>query len=208
MRKNGQLSLKESLVMLALLTAQAAFAQDPMAIKEMKPKRDVVPKPAAHKTTSHAAPHKTVHAGHKGESQSGGAGAGAGEGAGAAEAGAAKPVIKHIIGGASTESIRAYCSQVWGKLQNNWQLPDGNNHVTLSGPIDSDGSLGEISANSSPKNGDAEAAAMSALERSKPLNLLPKGMARGKITIIFDSKADPHGDSSSGGSVRLDPVNQ
>lgn len=129
---------------------------------------------------------------------------------------AAKPVAKAAApakktvtraGGASEASIKAYCNHVWQKLNNNWIVPDGNNHVTLTVPISSDGSLGDISAVSTPKNSDAEAAALTALERSKPLDLLPSGMGSGKLTVTFNSKADPHGDSESGGSVRLDPVN-
>lgn len=121
----------------------------------------------------------------------------------------ASPAQKTVTrsGGASEASIKAYCNRVWQKLNNNWMVPDGNNHVTLTVSISSDGSLGDISAVSTPKNNDAEAAALTALERSKPLDLLPSGMGNGKLTVTFNSKADPHGDSESGGSVRLDPVN-
>lgn len=122
---------------------------------------------------------------------------------------AAVPAKKTVTrsGGASEASIKAYCNHVWQKLNNNWIVPDGNNHVTLTAAISSDGSIGDMSAVSTPKNNDAEAAALTALERSKPLDLLPTGMASGKLTVTFNSKADPHGDSESGGSVRLDPVN-
>lgn len=193
---NSKVSLT---VLFGLLLAARVSAQDPQKLipAEHKPKPAAVKveshaqshavKPSAHKA-SHSVPHQSSHAPQNSDN-------------------ASAPAVRHA-GGASTESIRAYCSAVWNKLQNNWQLADGNNHVTLTAPISSDGSLGDISVESSPKNSDAEAAAMSALERSKPLNLLPSGMNAGKIKIIFDSKADPHGDSSSGGSVRLDPVNQ
>ncbi|MBX9939492.1 MAG: hypothetical protein K2Y32_09575 [Candidatus Obscuribacterales bacterium] len=109
-------------------------------------------------------------------------------------------------GGASQAAIRAYCNQTWSKIISKWLLADGNNHVTITSEISSDGSLGDLSVTSSPKSAEAEAAAINALQESKPLNLLPSGMSRAKITIVFDSKADPHGDSSSSGSVRLDPI--
>ncbi|MBN8661228.1 MAG: TonB family protein [Candidatus Obscuribacter phosphatis] len=108
--------------------------------------------------------------------------------------------------GASQAAIRAYCNQTWSKIIGKWLLADGNNHVTITCEISSDGSLGDLSVTSSPKSAEAEAAAINALQESKPLNLLPSGMSRAKITIVFDSKADPHGDSSSSGSVRLDPI--
>ncbi len=109
-------------------------------------------------------------------------------------------------GGASQAAIGAYCGRVWAKVAGKWLVPDGNNHVVLTTELASDGSYGDISVTSSPKNQEAEAAAMTALDQSKPLDLLPTGMARGKMTITFDSKADPHGDCSSSGSVRLDPL--
>lgn len=109
-------------------------------------------------------------------------------------------------GGASQAAIGSYCGKVWSKVSSKWLVPDGNNHVVITTELASDGSYGDISVTSSPKNQEAEAAAMTALEQSKPLDLLPTGMARGKMTITFNSKADPHGDCSSGGSVRLDPL--
>lgn len=117
-----------------------------------------------------------------------------------------KPVVKIQTGGPSKAAVESYCGHVWNKIYSKWILPDGNNHVTLTAEIGSDGSLGDISANSTPKNAEAEAAAMTALDQAKPLDLLPSGMNSGKLTINFNSKADPHGDSSSGGSVRLDPI--
>lgn len=117
-----------------------------------------------------------------------------------------KPAVKIQTGGPSKAAVESYCGHVWNKIYSKWILPDGNNHVTLTAEIGSDGSLGDISANSTPKNAEAEAAAMTALDQSKPLDLLPSGMNSGKLTINFNSKADPHGDSSSGGSVRLDPI--
>lgn len=125
-----------------------------------------------------------------------------GAAAGKVPAKAARPVQ----GGASQAAIGAYCGRVWGKVASKWLVPDGNNHVVITTELASDGSYGDISVTSSPKNQEAEAAAMTALDQSKPLDLLPTGMARGKMTITFDSKADPHGDCSSGGSVRLDPL--
>jgi hypothetical protein len=60
---------------------------------------------------------------------------------------------------------------------------------------------------SSPKSAEAEASAQAAFDKAKPLDALPTGMTKATVVVVFNSKSDPHGDSSSGGSVRLDPVN-
>lgn len=122
-------------------------------------------------------------------------------------ANAAPPAKPVSAGGASEAACKKYCDHLWQKLNNNWLVPEGVNNVTVTAILEKDGTPGEINATSSPKSADGEGAALTAFEKSKPLDLLPAGMNSGRVTIKFTSKADPHGDSTSGGSVRLDPVN-
>ncbi len=102
---------------------------------------------------------------------------------------------------------RDYSARLWNRILNQWDYPNGNNHVTLTATLAADGNVESVQLSSSPKSAEAEASAQSAFDKAKPLDALPKGMTSAKLTILFNSKSDPHGDSSSGGSVRLDPIN-
>lgn len=105
---------------------------------------------------------------------------------------------------ASPAAVRAYCNKVWNRVQNNWDLATGKNHVILGVDVDSSGNVFGIKVSSQPRNADAEAKAQAALTKSQPLDALPTGLPSAHLTITFDSTADPHGDSNSGGSVRLE----
>lgn len=106
----------------------------------------------------------------------------------------------------SSAQITAYLNRLRGKLINAWLLPDGNNHVTVSGNFNQDGLSDNLRPSSSPKNGPAEDAAMQAFNKCMPLEAMPSGITNAKITIDFTSSADPHGDSKSNISLRLDPI--
>jgi hypothetical protein len=108
------------------------------------------------------------------------------------------------VNNANSGAIRAYCNKTWGKINNNWEYANGRNHVILSVDLDQGGNVLNMHATSSPHNGDAEAKAQAALQRSQPLDLLPSGLPSAHLTITFDSTADPHGDSNSSGSVKLE----
>jgi len=101
---------------------------------------------------------------------------------------------------------RDYSARLWNRILNQWNYPNGNNHVTIVATVSGDGNVENVQVTSSPKSTEAEAAAQAAFEKAKPLDALPKGMTAAKVTMLFNSKADPHGDSSSGGSVRVDPI--
>lgn len=127
----------------------------------------------------------------------------------------ARPVAANGGGGgggqvtASPGAISAYCNRLWAKVNNNWDFATGKNHVVLTVDVDSAGNVFSTSASSVPKNADAESKAQQALSKSQPLDALPTGLPSARVTITFDSTADPHGESSSSGrvSLRYDPNN-
>lgn len=101
----------------------------------------------------------------------------------------------------------AYIARLRGKIANNWFLPDGNNHVVITAVVNADGTTGEVNIVSTPKDPPAEAAATEAFTKGQPFEPLPKELnGAGKLVVTFDSKVDPHGDSSSNVTFRLDPM--
>gem|GEM_PF-781253 len=118
-----------------------------------------------------------------------------------------RPMLMRQAPASDAAAGREYSGRLWNRILNQWDYPNGNNHVTLMATLSGEGNVESVQLSSSPKSAEAEASAQSAFEKAKPLDALPKGMASAKVTIVFNSKSDPHGDSSSGGSVRLDPIN-
>jgi hypothetical protein len=106
---------------------------------------------------------------------------------------------------ASNPQITAYLQRLRSKLIQAWVIPDGNNHVTITGNFNQDGLSDNIKTQSSPHNENAEQAASSAFGKCLPLEAPPVGMTNGKVTVEFLSNADPHGDSKSSINLRLDP---
>ncbi|MBI4534064.1 MAG: TonB C-terminal domain-containing protein [Candidatus Melainabacteria bacterium] len=106
-----------------------------------------------------------------------------------------------------TPAYTAYINRLRGKVQNVWNYPDGKNQVVLQATVGLDGSVGEVVLKSTPNNADAEQAASTAFAQAQPLERLPAGSAPiVRVTLTFDSIADPHGDSKISLSGRLDPV--
>lgn len=106
-----------------------------------------------------------------------------------------------------TPQYNAYLNRLRNKVLNAWNYPDGKNHVVLEATVGSDGSVAGIVVKSAPGNAAAEQAANAAFAQAQPLEALPQGSAPNvKITFVFDSTSDPHGDSSVNLSARLDPV--
>lgn len=104
-------------------------------------------------------------------------------------------------------AYNAYLGRLRGKVLQNWDFPAGKNHVVLQVTVNADGSSGEISLKSTPGNQAAEQAANAAFAQAQPLEPLPANSCpSAKITLTFDSTLDPHGDSSSNLSGRLDPI--
>ncbi len=100
----------------------------------------------------------------------------------------------------------AYLDRLRGKVQPNWTFPDGKNHVTLQVQVEPDGTASNITLSSTPKSEPAEQAANAAFAQVQPLAPLPDKSPAVKVTLTFDSFSDPHGDSNSSLTGRLDPV--
>lgn len=106
----------------------------------------------------------------------------------------------------NSPALKAYCGRLWNKIVPHWYVPDGNNLVTVTAIVAADGNVESVTTISQPKCPEAENSAQAAFEHAKPLEAIPGGIARVKVSVTFKSKADPHGDSSSSGSVQIDPV--
>jgi len=100
-----------------------------------------------------------------------------------------------------------YMARLRDKLDQNWELPDGKNKVTIITTIARDGSTSDMSTSSAPSNQDAEQRANEAFAKVQPMESLPGSAGeRVKLTVTFDSFADPHGDTNRNISTQLDPV--
>jgi len=114
-----------------------------------------------------------------------------------------------VIPGAhlNTPEVNSYLGRLQGRLQNNWYLVDGRNKVTITATIAADGATSDIQVSSSPSNTEAEQAANEAFAKAQPLESLPRSAgSQVKLTILFDSFADPHGDTDRHISTTLDPI--
>lgn len=101
----------------------------------------------------------------------------------------------------------AYISRLRGKIINNWDYPPGKFHVVLQAVVSADGSVSDLTVTSNPKGEVAERAASAAFSQAQPLEPLPaQSTPTVRITFNFDSTYDPHGDSNSNLSGRLDPI--
>jgi len=108
--------------------------------------------------------------------------------------------------GALTAAFNAYLDQLRVKLDKNWYVADGKNHVTLSVNVASDGGATGLELTSSPSDTKAEQAASDAFNGAQPLSALPSGVESVKLTLTFDSTADPHGDSNRSIGAKVENV--
>jgi glucose/arabinose dehydrogenase len=107
----------------------------------------------------------------------------------------------------NTAEVNNYLSRLRDKLDQFWELADGRNHVTLTMTMGQDGIPNDIAVTSSPSNQSAEQAANEAFAKAQPMESLPPGAGeKVKLTIVFDSFADPHGDSNRNIKTQMDPV--
>lgn len=125
----------------------------------------------------------------------------------AARRGTAKPAATtKSNSGATAAACNNYLNRVRAKVDKNWYVADGKNHVVLSVVVAPDGTVTDLNITSTPTDTKAEQAASDAFNQSQPLEALPSGSKAMKMTLTFDSNADPHGDSSRTIGARLDPV--
>ncbi len=106
-----------------------------------------------------------------------------------------------------TVNYHDYIDRLKEKLMNIWAPPDGHYQVELTAKLKADGSIAQMSINSTPDSQQAKAAAKDALSRIQPLEPLPPyGAKQAKLIMIFNSDVDPHGDTSLNLSIRLEPI--
>lgn len=108
----------------------------------------------------------------------------------------------------SNAANTAYVNRLRGRLMNNWHelMQDGKNHVVITALVNAVGSVENIEIVSSPKNNSAEQAGNEAFAKSQPLEPLPTGTPKAKLTMTFDSFSDPHGDSNSNIYTQILPI--
>ncbi|MBS1994212.1 MAG: TonB C-terminal domain-containing protein [Cyanobacteria bacterium SZAS LIN-3] len=202
MKKGQRLTFSTGYMVLALVLALPAVAQDPQSLFGPGPKQGHAParppastpaKPAA-KAAAPATPARPVSTMRS-----------------AGNVARPRRPQPRPSGGmapsASPAAVNSYCNRLWMKIQNNWDLANGRNHVVLGVDVDSAGNVFSTQVSSQPKNAEAESKVQQALSKSQPLEALPSGLPSAHLTITFDSTSDPHGESSSGGkvSLRYDP---
>ncbi len=113
-------------------------------------------------------------------------------------------VIKKSNNGPS----QIYLANLRSRLLSHWYAPDGHNRVVLELRVNPEGDILESKTNESKASDLAITAALTALDQSKPLGHLPANYSvEGKITIVFSSNVDPHGDSTSDLTTAIDQIN-
>lgn len=101
----------------------------------------------------------------------------------------------------------SYLDRMRSKMDNNWYLPDGTNHVTIKAVVGQNGSVDNVEISSGPKNETAEQAANEAFLKAQPLESLPSGSGdKVRLILDFESYADPHGDSRRTISSRIEEI--
>jgi len=107
--------------------------------------------------------------------------------------------------GTNQAAYQGYISRLRQKFDDNWFVPDGNNKVTITSTLDTDGTVSEIATASEPKSEPAEMAANEAFVKAQPFEGLPGGK-KVKLTAVFQSASTQHGDGSRHINITLDPI--
>jgi hypothetical protein len=107
--------------------------------------------------------------------------------------------------GASSAELNSYANNMRQKMAASWNYPAGNNKVTLKVEVAGDGSVSNMTLDSTPKNADAEQKANDAFNAAQPLSGLPSGITAATITCQFDSNADQWSAGKANISVKIDP---
>lgn len=107
--------------------------------------------------------------------------------------------------GTNQAAYQGYISRLRQKFDDNWYVPEGNNNVTITSTLDTDGTVSEIVTTSEPKSEPAEMAANEAFVKAQPFEALPGGK-KVKLTAVFQSASTQHGDGSRHINITLDPI--
>lgn len=107
----------------------------------------------------------------------------------------------------NTAVINNYLARLRDKIDQNWELADGSNFVTLTMTLGPDAVANDLTTSSTPSNPKAEQAANEAFAKAQPFDPLPASAGeKVKLKITFESFADPHGDSNRSIKTQMDPV--
>jgi hypothetical protein len=118
----------------------------------------------------------------------------------------AKTTTSTSTAGDNRES-QAFLANLRARVLNNWLLPDGKNVVILEATVNGNGDVLEVKTSESKADALAIEAATNAFEKSQPLGRLPsKYSGDCKITLTFTTNVDPHGDSTSDLTSRIDQI--
>jgi hypothetical protein len=105
----------------------------------------------------------------------------------------------------NTPAVQNYLSRLRGRILKNWMLPDGKNVVVVTAAVTPEGGVSDISTATSKADALAIQSATVAFDKAQPLeHLPPEANSVCKIQITFTSNVDPHGDSNSNVSTRID----
>lgn len=120
------------------------------------------------------------------------------------------PKKSHTAGPSNASDNResqAFLADLRARILNNWLLPDGKNVVVLVATVNGNGDVTDVNTSESKADPLAIEAARTAFEKSQPLGRLPSKYSQdSKITLTFTSNVDPHGDSTSDLTSRIDQV--
>lgn len=122
----------------------------------------------------------------------------------------ASPKIKEVQKGAesiNTRECNLFLANLRQRILNNWLLPDGNNAVVIEATISPSGDVLNTDTSKSKADAVAIAAASNAFEKAQPLGPLPPNYKSNcQIILTFTSDVDPHGDSRSHLTSRLEQI--
>jgi hypothetical protein len=124
----------------------------------------------------------------------------------------ASPVLKKtqvIHKTISDQASQVFLGNLRARILHNWLAPDGKNTVVIEATVSPEGVVLSSTTAASQADSLAIAAATTAFEKAQPLGHLPAGYnSNCKITLTFASTVDPHGDSTSNLTSRIDQVVQ
>jgi hypothetical protein len=121
---------------------------------------------------------------------------------------ASRPVKKTRSLGDNSES-QAFLAKLRARILNNWLLQDGKNVVVLEATVHPTGEVLEVKTSKSNADPLAIEAATNAFEKSQPVGALPSRYHGDcTVTLTFTSTVDPHGDSNSDLTSRIDQISQ
>jgi hypothetical protein len=107
----------------------------------------------------------------------------------------------------NNQASQVFLGNLRARILHNWLAPDGKNTVIIEATVSPEGEVLSSTTAASQADSLAIAAATTAFEKAQPLGHLPTGYnSNSKITLTLTSSVDPHGDSTSNLTSRIDQV--